>query len=297
MPITYNGNNTDNLFVAGWKNGKSIKLKVKNLSCHDGIIVEPIVQNTDEYKTSTELSNNINNLEEGTVYHVDQNGTRARFLYYEKKLHPLDSDEKISSGLNYGNTYKTYNELYNDRANLINNTLYSVSDKGTIEQYLYQDNNLIQIGNNINEITEGDESNFEEVSATPVVENGIIEYNMVELVNGDYRYKNHTELQSVISDMPNLISGIQMFMGTSLDTFCGDLSSLEEGRDMFGRGCRLDEASIINIIDSIPDYSKTDTVHHLTISHASDVDPDLINEMSREAQNKNWEIEWLIYNS
>ena len=61
MPITYNGTNTDNLFVAGWKNGKEVKLKVKNLSCHGGITVEAIAYSENEYTTGAQLIENIDN--------------------------------------------------------------------------------------------------------------------------------------------------------------------------------------------------------------------------------------------
>lgn len=299
MPITYNGTNTDNLFVSGWKNGKPVKLRVKSLSCHGGIIVDSIVQNTEEYTTAEELKNtNKENLSDGTIYHVEEGGKQVRYLFYDNSLIPLDNfNEPTVAGMSYGTSYKTYEELYTNRENLADNTVYSVTDKGTLEQYLFKNNVLTQIGNGINEITEGNEENLDEVSTTPYVEGGIIEYNMPELVNGDYRYKNHTELHTVISDMPSLVSGIQVFMGTSLQGFCGDLSSLEEGRGMFGKGCRLDVGSIVNIIDSIPNYSNTDKIHHITISYGMDVSDDIITEMTAEAQDKNWEVEWIAYNN
>lgn len=297
LPLTYTGSNTDNLYVSGWKNGKAIKLKVKNLSCHGGITVSSIVQNTDEFKTSEDLFANKDELVNETVYFVEENGRQVRYLFFDNQLLPLDNAEEVKSKLSYGNSYNSYQELYNLQDSLADNTIYTVTDKGTVEQYLYKDGSLVQIGNSINEITEGSITNPSEISKTPYVEGGVIDYNMLELVNGDYRYKNHTEVETVISDMPNLVSGIQMFMGTSLQGFCGDLSSLKDGRDMFGSGCNLDEASIINIIDSIPDYSNTNEIHTITISHNASVSSDLIAEMTAEAQNKNWEVEWLIHNN
>lgn len=282
MPITYNGTNTDNLFVMGWKNGKEVKLKVKSLSCHGGITVDPIVHNENEYVTSIQLFENIDNLTEGTVYTVEDKGAKVRYLFFESTLVPLDNAAGIT-GLTYGASYKTYDALYNDRVNLVDNTLYSVTDKGTVEQYLYKDNKLTQISGSVNENAD---------SVPDIIENGIIEYNMPELINGEYRYKDHTELTTVICDMPNLKYGYQMFMNTSLIGFCGDLSALEDGRDMF-KGCQLDEASIINIIDSLPIYKSGE--HILTITHDSLISKEIIDELIDEANKKGWTIEASVY--
>ena len=286
MPITYNGTNTDNLFVMGWKNGKEVKLKVKTLGCHGGITVEPIGYSENEYTTAAQLVENIDNLVEGTVYEVEEKGVQLRYLFFEKQLLPLNENSVNIYGLSYGNSYKSYEELYGNLENLTENTLYTVNDKGTVEQYIFKDGKLTQIGGAINEVSD---------NVPEVIEDGTIAYNMPELVNGDYRYKNHTELTTVICDMPSLKSAYQMFMGTSLVGFCGNLSSLEDGRDMFGEGCKLDAASVINVIDSIPDYSATETIHHLTISYGSEVTDDLIEEMTKEALAKNWEVVWIAH--
>ena len=286
IPITYNGTNTDNLFIAGWKNGKEVKLKVKSLSCHGGITVEPI-RYSEEYTTSAQLAENIKNLVNNTVYEIEENGVELRYLFFDDQLLPLNENSVNIFGLTYGNSYKSYEELRGDLENLTENTLYTVNDKGTVEQYIFKDAKLTQISGAINDVND---------NVPEIIEDGTIAYNMPELVNGDYRYKDHAELTTVICDMPNLKSAYQMFMGTSLVGFCGSLSSLEDGRDMFGKGCRLDDASIINVIDSIPDYSATETMHHLTISYGSEVTNDLIEEMTNDALSKNWEVEWIAYN-
>lgn len=289
VPITYTGTNTDNLYVLGLKNGKSVKLKVRDLSCHGGIITEPISHN-DEYTSSSSLitDKENGNLIDNTVYTVEEYGVKKRFLYFENELVPLNAESMTIYGVNYGEDYKTYKALYDDKDNLKDNTIYTVSDKGTREQYLYKEGKLTQIGSGINEITEGNSDNAEEVSATEYVDGGVIAYNMLELVNGDYRYKNHKELTTVICDMPSLKSGYQMFMGTSLVGFCGDLSALEDGRDMF-KGCKLEENSIINIIDSIPCYTSGE--HILTITYDASISDEIINELVIEAKEKGWDIQ------
>lgn len=293
-PITYNGTNTDDLFVAGWKNGKNIKLKVKEINCHNGIVTDGFGYSTDEYSSFIDLSNNINNLDENTIYIVKENDTLSRYLYFEGRLIPLDSNTLISAGLNYGESYKTFNDLYNNKNNLKENTIYSVNDKGTIEQYIFKNSKLSQIGNNINEIIEGSENNSEEVSEIEPIENGCLNYNLLELVNGNYRYKNHTELNVVISDMPALESAIQMFYGTGLTTFCGTLASLKNGKDMF-TGCNLDENSLINIIDSIPNHKDSSEIHTLTLSYNSSIEDEIIASLDNEAKLKNWNIDWIKY--
>ena len=43
LPLTYTGSNADNLYVSAWKNGKAVKLRVKELDCHGGIITEGLI--------------------------------------------------------------------------------------------------------------------------------------------------------------------------------------------------------------------------------------------------------------
>jgi hypothetical protein len=285
MPITYNGTNTDNLFVMGWKNGKEVKLKVKTLGCHGGITVEPISYSENEYTTATQLVENIDNLIEGTVYEVEEKGVQLRYLFFEKQLLPLNENSVNIYGLSYGNSYNSYEELYGNIENLTENTLYSVTDKGTVEQYIFKDGKLTQISGNINETAD---------NVPDVIEDGIIAYNMPELVNGDYRYKGHTELTTVICDMPNLKSAYQMFMGTSLSGFCGSLSSLENGKDMF-TGCRLDEASLVNIIDSLPSYTSGEYI--LSGSYDVSISDDTIEEIKAEGKLKGWNIQLTPYSA
>lgn len=283
MPITYNGTNTDNLFVMGWKNGKEVKLKVKSLSCHGGITVEPISYSENEYTSAAQLVENIDNLIEGTVYEVEEKGVQLRYLFFEKQLLPLNENSVNIYGLSYGNSYKSYEELYNNLESLTENTLYTVNDKGTVEQYIFKDGKLTQISGNINETAD---------NVPDVIEDGIIAYNMPELVNGDYRYKGHTELTTVICDMPNLKSAYQMFMNTSLSGFCGSLSSLENGKDMF-TGCRLDEASLVNIIDSLPSYTSGEYI--LSGSYDASISDDTIEEIKAEGELKGWTIQLSPY--
>ena len=38
IPLTYTGSNTDGLYVLALRNGKEVKLRVKELDCHGGIL-------------------------------------------------------------------------------------------------------------------------------------------------------------------------------------------------------------------------------------------------------------------
>lgn len=290
-PITYTGTNTKDLYVLALKNGKEVKLKVREINCHSGIVVEPIAIDDVTYKTVGELlAAPLKDLQNNTIYIVSDGSTTYRYFFYEGYLTLLNNGENVSPGTSYGGKYESYQTLYSDIANLVENTIYTVDDKGTIEQYIFKNNELTQISNGINTITvdPGDnKSNTDNVGE-------IIDYNMPELVNGDYRYKNHSQLHTVISDMPNLESGIEMFKGTSLKAFCGNLSSLKEAKDMFGEGCELDESSIINVIDGIPDWSTSpDKPYIITISHDLSITEELRNEFDAEALLKGWKIEWV----
>lgn len=296
VPITYTGSNTENLYVLGIRNGREVKLKVKEIGCHGPIRVEPIAEDSNSFEDVNDLiiAKDNGELTENTVYTTVENGNTVQYLYYRARLILLtDNVEPAVTGLTYGNSYNTYAELYEANKNnlLTDKQIYTVTDKGSVEQYILKDNKLVQVGNEINEITEGNSADLTEKSETPDVVGGIIDYNMPELVNGDYRYKNHKELTTVISDMPSLTSAVQMFYETSLTTFCGDLSSLENGIDMF-TGCKLDENSIINIIDSIPDHFSDGKTHILSIGHDSSIPSDLILELNAEASEKNWNIIW-----
>lgn len=290
-PITYTGNNTNELYVLALKKGKEVKLKVREINCHSGIVVDPIAIDDTTYKTVKELlAAPLSDLQNNTIYVVSDDTTTYRYFFYEGYLTLLNNGEKITLGTSYGGKYESYYSLYNDIANLEENTIYSVDDKGTIEQYIFKDNELTQISSGINSITVdpgNDKSNTANVGE-------IINYNMPELVNGNYRYKNHSQLNTVISDMPNLESAIDMFKGTSLKVFYGNLSSLKEARGMFDQGCELNEDSIINIIDGIPDWSTSpDKPHIITISPDSFITEELQNEFEAEASIKGWQIDWV----
>lgn len=244
IPITYTGSDTSGLYVTGLKNGKEVKIKVKDLSCCGGIILDA-------------------------------------------------SDGAGENTIHIGETFRSLKELSD--ASLSENTIYFVNDKGTIEQYISRDDKLIQIAGSLNEITLG--SDLEEAdaekSSTEEDEDGIIDYNLPELVNGNYRFKNHSNIKEVYCDMPSLVSGVQMFYGTSLTSFCGNLSSLSDGRYMFVKGCKLDKDSIIFIVDSVKDWSNDTSEHHIGIGYdSSDVSASFLNEMKDEFAVKGWIVSW-----
>lgn len=130
----YTSSNTDDLYVLGLKDGQNVRIKVKDLSCHSGIIINS------------------------------------------------SSEDSLSISSTF---YSSYDELYNDfkENKLKSNTIFIVNDKGTLEQYIIHNNSIIPIGGGINTITEGIESNKNEISSTARDNDGIIDYNMPELVN------------------------------------------------------------------------------------------------------------------
>lgn len=241
IPITYTGSDTTGLYVTGLKNGKEIKIKVKDLSCCGGIILD---------------------------------GT----------------DGATENAIRIGETFNSLKSL--SEATLSENTIYFVNDKGTIEQYIFQDGNLIQIAGNLNEIISGNEENEDEKSSTSEDEDGIIDYNLPELVNGNYRYKNHSNLKEVYCDMPNLVSGKQMFYGCPLEIFEGNLNSLEDGYHMFAKGCKLDRDSIINIVDGIKSFP-SGTSKRIDIGYnTSSINLSTRDELENEMLKKGWQIHW-----
>jgi hypothetical protein len=252
----YVGTDTTDLYVIGQRGDTTLKIKVRANSCCDGI---------DLYDDGT-----------------GGGGTN------------------IPDGIRKGSSFSTFNDLYDAYSikNLKNNTIYDVTDKGTIEQYLYSsDENgkdtLRQISGNFNMVVsdpgEGKSNCMLELN------NGILHYNLPELVIGDYLFKGWTELNSFISDTPSLTSGKQMFKNTSLTTFCGELSALEEGEEMFGTGVKLDYDSILNIVDSIKDVNDIRGIHRIHIGYNS-ADSDFIAEknlLTSELSNKGWDVIWL----
>ena len=74
---------------------------------------------------------------------------------------------------------------------------------------------------------------------------------------------SNSEIETVVSDMPELVQGDGMFAGCSnLTTFVGSLSSLKSGYNMFGRGCSISsmdsdviDNQIYNVIAALLMYS------------------------------------------
>jgi hypothetical protein len=130
----YTSSNTDDLYVLALKDGQNVRIKVKDLSCHSGIILNS------------------------------------------------GSGDSLSISSTF---YSSYDELYNDfKKNKLNsNTIFIVNDKGTLEQYIIHNNSIIPIGGGVNTITEGVEDDKNEISLTARDNDGIIDYNMPELVN------------------------------------------------------------------------------------------------------------------
>ena len=296
LPLTYTGSNADNLYVSAWKNGKAVKLRVKELDCHGGITTEGLIYSDTVYESINELiaEATAGNLINGTIYVAKTGDILTEYLYFNNQLKQLGgaSESTEDKGLAiYSTSFATFEALRNHKS-LAENIIYTVDDKGTLEQYIYKNGKLVQIAGAINEVIEGSQDD-EAVSSVSTIPNGIINYNFEELVNGDYRYKNHSELHTVICDMPCLVSGVQMFWGTSLTSFCGNLSSLENAQGMFGKNCKLDEESIINIVDSIKE-NISDKPNNITIGYNSSlISSETITNFSKEFASKGWQVTWL----
>jgi hypothetical protein len=203
-------------------------------------------------------------------------------------------------GLIYGRSFQTFEELNEAKINGLLNIgeIYTVVDKGTIEGYIINDSELIQISGNINSTTEGDE-NDNNKSSTPNDEDGIVDYNLSELTNGDYMFKNHTEISQVYCDMPNLKSGRQMFYGCPLTDFYGSLYSLDYAWEMF-KGAKLNKDSIIAIADGIKDHTKCDNdievptsrTHYIHIGCDPSISEKDKEELAAEFQTKGWTVKF-----
>lgn len=288
-PITYTGSSTNNLYVLALKDGKEVKIKVKDLNCCGPIKVDEIVKDAVSYHTLNELLKAQENgeLVNGTIYIVEG----KEYLYYQNVLNSLDRG--TVSGLVFGSSYETFELLDEARkkGDLFPNTIYTVLDKGSIEQYILQDNKAIQISGQFNNIVEGSSEDEKKDDVSPLEQVNSIDYNLEELVNGNYRYKNHSELTSVISDMPALQSAIQMFWGCPLTYFCGNLDSLEEAYGMFF-GSKLDEDSIINIVDGIKNHGADAEKRSIIIGYNSSVSEAFLQNISQEFSSKGWEVQW-----
>ena len=301
IPLTYTGSSTEDLYVLALRKGKEVKLRVKELNCHGGILAEGIAQDTTSYqdedalKDAAEIPGQLTN---GTVYTTtDENNNKVEYIYYNDKLSPLagisDEPGTVVNGLEFGATYESLEKLMEAKnSNLLSTKkIYTVNDIGTIEQYILHKGKLVQIAGALNEIVSGSTDNESEVSSVTEDEDGVIDYNLNELKNGDYRYKNHSSLKEIYCDMPNLVSGVQMFYGTSLEHFCGSLYSLEDGTHMFSKGCKLDADSIYNILDGLKEVEFGG--HQINIGYNSEkVTANQLVEMTAEFNQKGWNIIW-----
>jgi hypothetical protein len=206
----------------------------------------------------------------------------------------------IQGGIKKGASFASFNALYAayKAEQLETDTIYDVSDKGTIEQYVYTiDENgnkaIHQISGNFNMIV-SDPGSGRSV-CTLELNNGALHYNLPELVVGDYLFKGWTEMTSFVSDTLSLVSAKEMFRNTSLRTFCGELSSLESADHMFGHGVKLDYDSVLNIVDSIKDVKDIAGTHNIEIGYNS-ADTQLVEELhtlQSELNAKGWNVSWL----
>lgn len=206
----------------------------------------------------------------------------------------------IQGGIKKGASFASFNLLYDayKAGQLETDTIYDVSDKGTIEQYVYtvdeMNNKAIhQISGNFNMIVSDPGSGRS--ACTLELNNGALHYNLPELVVGDYLFKGWTEMTAFISDTPSLVSAKEMFRNTSLTTFYGELSSLESADHMFGHGVKLDYDSVLNIVDSIKDVKDIAGTHNIEIGYNS-ADNQLVEELNAfqtELKSKGWNVTWL----
>lgn len=252
----YVGSDTNDLYVIGHKGNVPVKIKVRANSCCDGI---DLGGNTSGGDTPT-----------------------------------------ITGGIKKGASFASFAKLHQayEGGLLETDTIYDVTDRGTTEQYIYSKDangiaSLRQISGNFNMIVSdpGDSRS----ACTLELNNGVLQYNLPELVIGDYLFKGWTEMTSFVSDTPSLISGKQMFKNTSLRAFYGELSALENGEEMFGTGVKLDYDSVLNIVDSIKDVSDISGAHRIHIGYNSS-DSELISEkdsLTAELTNKGWDVIWL----
>ena len=200
----------------------------------------------------------------------------------------------VTTALKQGKSYTTFQALYDERNILEVNTIYNVTDKGTTEQYVCIPGAdgigkvISQVSGGINVILEN-----KEVSDCPLdLNSGEVNYALPELICGDYFFKGHKELRKFIGDMPSLKSGVDMFKDTSLTVFLGELSSLTNGRGMFGKGVKLDYDSIISIVDSLSKMTD-DEIHSIHIGYDTKlVTSDDISEFEKELTQKGWSFTW-----
>lgn len=182
--------------------------------------------------------------------------------------------------------YSSLDELVNDISNLEDNKVYWVNDKGTVEQYIKKEDSVYQISGGFNVKKDSTDSiKWEMPWDTSVTE---IECNLPELVDGSYLFKDYINLESFYGDTINMTKAVEMFKGTKLKSFAGELSSLDDGTEMFS-GCSLDYDSIVNIIDTLADYTDGNN-HIITIGHDSSINESDLNELKVEGESKGWTI-------
>lgn len=197
-------------------------------------------------------------------------------------------------GLKYGQTYESFEKLASTLSLLEDNTIYNVNDKGTIEQYICRIDSsgartLEQVGGGYNSIIADPGTSKSKCPLQNEIEDGVLNFNLPELVIGDYLFKNHTELKAFISDTVSMVSAKEMFKGTSLTTFRGELSALKTADDMFADGPKLDRDSLIYIVDTIQNVEKIEGEHKIHIGYDSkSISPDEITELKAEFLAKGW---------
>ena len=225
---------------------------------------------------------------------------RVTALEENSSVAPPDSGDEEpeekpeTSGFEYGKSYNSLGELIDDISNLEEGKIYSVTDKNTIEEYILNNGEVVQVSGGFNMQVSGDIEDTTAVSPMrDKIENGEIMYNMPELVNGDFLFKGCDNLKIFVSDTPSLTTARQMFYNcVNLETFCGVLSLLEDGTDMFV-GCKLDEESILNIVDSINDFGQDGETRIITIGYNPESIIDgSIEDYTEEFSQKGWTVEW-----
>ena len=83
------------------------------------------------------------------------------------------------------------------------------------------------------------------------------------LTTSTYMFYNCSNLTSFSGDLPNLTNATTMFANcTGLTSWTVDLPKLTSGASMFS-GCKLDESSILCVLNSIPTYTSGSHSLHL----------------------------------
>ena len=162
IPLTYTGSSTEDLYVLALRKGKEVKLRVKELNCHGGILTEGIAQDTTTYQDEDALKEAAatpGQLTNGTIYTTtDENNNKVDYIYYNDKLSPLTGingeEGTVVNGLEFGATYESLEKLMEAKnLNLLSTKkIYTVNDIGTIEQYILHKGKLVQIAGALNEI-------------------------------------------------------------------------------------------------------------------------------------------------